>query len=101
MAGGMEWSRSVQPLLTTSHSLLDKNDIPEIVKTIVKRYIIEDCDCKIIRFLKLVLNLVSLSLSKSNFELYRDDLCLVWRRFGEGRSPSVVIAFPFLFISNR
>ena len=36
MAGGMEWSRSVQPLLTTSHSLLDKNDIPEIVKTIVK-----------------------------------------------------------------
>ncbi|VDI53159.1 E3 ubiquitin-protein ligase UBR4, partial [Mytilus galloprovincialis] len=36
MAGGLEWSRSVQPLLTTSHSVLDKKDIPEIVKTIVK-----------------------------------------------------------------
>ncbi|XP_052093919.1 E3 ubiquitin-protein ligase UBR4-like [Mytilus californianus] len=36
MAGGLEWSRSVQPLLTTSHSVLDKNDIPEIVKTIIK-----------------------------------------------------------------
>ena len=38
-SGGVEWSQLVKPILAASYGSVNKQDLPELVKAIVKRLV--------------------------------------------------------------
>lgn len=39
-SGGVEWSHLVKPIINVLYSSINKQEIPEVVKAILKRYVL-------------------------------------------------------------